>query len=346
MYYAIHFENVDSATLAAKTVLVIDSLDLNVFDVSTFKYTAASWGQNVVTLNELEGSTEIDLRPDVPNILRIMTNFDEGTGIASWLFETLDTLSMIPTEDIDQGFLPPNVNAPEGIGFVAFEINLLEDVESDTVIENDAQIYFDFNDPIVTNTWVNIFDNEVPQSHVNDITDYVNGETVVNVTWETDFTDPNILYYNIYNNTDGSSNWTPWMAQTTESTADFTGEVGMTYHFMSVSVDSAFNVEEYADEYDDFVFIEPVGVDEIRQNQAFKLFPNPATDRVVVSVEGKYFDSITLTDMTGRLVLIEYVERGSKQYVLELRDVSSGIYNVTLLNDNDKTVGRSTLVVQ
>ena len=49
--------------------------------------------------------------------------------------------------------LPPESSDPEGSqGFVAFQVRSLETLSVGDMIENNANIYFDFNDPIVTNT--------------------------------------------------------------------------------------------------------------------------------------------------------------------------------------------------
>ncbi len=49
--------------------------------------------------------------------------------------------------------LPPEVSNPEGSnGFVAFQIKPIQNIALGDVIENTADIYFDFNAAIVTNT--------------------------------------------------------------------------------------------------------------------------------------------------------------------------------------------------
>jgi hypothetical protein len=45
-----------------------------------------------------------------------------------------------------------NVNEPESHGYVKFTIELKDSIPQDTKIENFAGIYFDFNDPVITNT--------------------------------------------------------------------------------------------------------------------------------------------------------------------------------------------------
>ncbi len=342
--YAIHFENVDTAAVAAKTVLIIDSLDLSVIDISTFKFTNASWGENVVSLDEASGLTEVDLRPEMPNILKITTELDPLTGVATWLFQTLDTLSLMPTENIDLGFLPPNVTAPEGMGFVGFEVQLLEDIESGSTINNDAQIYFDFNDPITTNTWTNIFDNQLPISQVLDITDYTPGESTAIINWETENDDPNILYYNIYYNTEEGDAWIPWQIQTTENSAIFEGELDMTYYFMSVAVDSAFNVEEIADSYDVLLYMNPTGLNELDRMDGFDIFPNPASESVIINISNQQVDKIIISDMTGRVVLSQTTDKNIGQHTIYLNNMAYGIYNVSVRDIKNRIIGHKKLI--
>ena len=56
----------------------------------------------------------------------------------------------------DNIMLPDSfVNEPASNGFVSFTIRTHENLPIGTVIENDAAIYFDYNEPIITNTVVN-----------------------------------------------------------------------------------------------------------------------------------------------------------------------------------------------
>jgi uncharacterized repeat protein (TIGR01451 family) len=53
-------------------------------------------------------------------------------------------------------------NEPESHGFVQFEIEALPGLDENTLIENTAGIYFDFNPPIITNTVENVMVSELP----------------------------------------------------------------------------------------------------------------------------------------------------------------------------------------
>lgn len=45
-----------------------------------------------------------------------------------------------------------NINEPLSHGFIRFQVEQQEDLTDDLIIENSAAIYFDFNEPIITNT--------------------------------------------------------------------------------------------------------------------------------------------------------------------------------------------------
>lgn len=62
-----------------------------------------------------------------------------GPGIIEFLFENI----LLPDS---------NVNEPASNGFVKFSIRHDADAPLETVIENSAAIYFDFNEPVITNT--------------------------------------------------------------------------------------------------------------------------------------------------------------------------------------------------
>jgi len=62
-----------------------------------------------------------------------------GAGVLTFLYENILLADSI-------------VNEPSSHGFVKFTINHQADAPLETVIENTAEIYFDFNEAIVTNT--------------------------------------------------------------------------------------------------------------------------------------------------------------------------------------------------
>ena len=91
------------------------------------------------------------------------------TGEVLWQFITLDTNTMDLTEDPEGGFLPPNINSPDGEGSVQFSVQLKKNLPNYEKIENRANIYFDLNAPILTNLYSNRIDIDPPESQLNNI---------------------------------------------------------------------------------------------------------------------------------------------------------------------------------
>ena len=122
--YRILFENKAEATAPAYRIRITDVLDENVFDVSSVRF----------------GDT----------------SHDAGTG---WKM-TRDGNKL--SWDIEGIELPPNVNAPEGEGYVTFSVDLKPGLKNLAQIKNMATIIFDYNDPIETNEYVNTLDLKKP----------------------------------------------------------------------------------------------------------------------------------------------------------------------------------------
>ena len=107
--YLIRFQN--TGTSFANTVLIRDTIDTSVLDLSSIR----------------AGSSSHDY-----------SFFISENGTINFLFE-------------DIMLLDSTTNEPESHGFVKFKINQKPDLPIGTIIENSAGIYFDFNEPVITN---------------------------------------------------------------------------------------------------------------------------------------------------------------------------------------------------
>lgn len=152
--YELLFENLPAATAGAQEVLVEDALPA-ALDENTIEFLHVEVGNKRVVLpeNTTTLNTTIDLRPERPVIVRVVSQYDASTRKLSVRFSGLDPNTNNYYED---GFLPPNQNPPQGEGKVVFRIRPRAETPSATVIENRAVITFDphlqANPPIVTNT--------------------------------------------------------------------------------------------------------------------------------------------------------------------------------------------------
>lgn len=133
MDYRILFENKKEATAPAYRIRISDVLDENVFDVNSVRF----------------GSTS-----------------HEGMQYNWKMTREGNTLNW----DIEGIELPPNVNAPEGEGYVTFSVDLKPGLKSGTEIKNKATIIFDYNAPIETNEYLNTLDLVAPTGKVQAVT--------------------------------------------------------------------------------------------------------------------------------------------------------------------------------
>ncbi len=141
--YRIQFENVKDAGAAAYRIEILDTLDAEIFDLSTVKFGRKSH----------EGS-QYDWQ------------IDRNGNVLRWYIEGIE--------------LEPNITPPQGEGWVDFSVALKESVYSGIEIKNSASIIFDINEPIQTNTWINIIDNVSPVATINPI-GYTHGENELKI---------------------------------------------------------------------------------------------------------------------------------------------------------------------
>jgi len=84
-----------------------------------------------------------------------------GTVSHTYRFHIKDERTLVwEFENIN---LPDSItNEPASHGFVNYRIRPKSGLENGTTIENQAEIYFDFNEPIITNTVQNIIQDVAP----------------------------------------------------------------------------------------------------------------------------------------------------------------------------------------
>ena len=80
-----------------------------------------------------------------------------GQGVLEW---TLDEI-LLPDS---------TTNETASHGFVTFRVDQLPNLKNGTVLENEASIYFDFNDPVITNTTRHVVDDRI-NSILSDVYD-------------------------------------------------------------------------------------------------------------------------------------------------------------------------------
>ncbi len=239
--YVISFENLESASAAAQVVTIEDELDPDVFDLNTLVLGPVGFGEQT-PLVPSPRPVAFEDTARVADALGVDVNVKatmDEEGHLRWTFTSVDPSTGAFPEDPLAGFLPPNVNSPEGEGYVTFFVNIKSDLPHETVIANQASIVFDENAAILTQTWSNTLDKAAPQSRVHVVEV---GDGMAMLDWTGTDEGAGIRDYTVYVR-DTDDVWSVFRENTPETGADFEGEVGAIYAFRVVARDLVGNVE-------------------------------------------------------------------------------------------------------
>ncbi len=244
LHYAAYFENLPTERLPVREVVIASQLDLATIDPRTFQFGAISLGTYLeIPPPGLHHFTrEIDLRPAQSLMIRMVADFDSRSGWATWRFFSIDPLTRQPVTDPQTGLLPPNQATPQGAGSVLFSVQPRGDLRSGSTIRSQAVIYQDDRTPIQTKPWSNQIDNAKPVSRIEAVP-VVQQETRFNLRWSGGDQDSGIASYTIFVSTNRAP-FQPWLSETTNTSATFTGLLGSQYAFYSVAQDRVGNMED------------------------------------------------------------------------------------------------------
>ncbi|UBM61582.1 T9SS type A sorting domain-containing protein [Candidatus Sulfidibacterium hydrothermale] len=335
--YIVTFENDSGATAPVQRVIITDTLDKNVFDLNTFKAIGFGFGDTSYMFRPTDGDTVyIDLRPEKNTIVRVFYQLDKNSGILTWNFMALDPETYQLVDNIDDGFLPPNRKAPEGEGNILYAVTPLSGLPEGTQIKNAAHIVFDWNDEIPTNTWNNTTDNIAPESAVNALPDKT-VETSFKVSWKGSDEGSGIYAYTVFVSENDSAYY-PWLVDTHDTSAVFSGQPGVTYKFYSIAVDSAGNKEPVPSIYDAKITVSGTGIETFGtgNQMQFRIYPNPAKEHFNVDYYLPESSSVRIDVLNacGHLVQLPVKTtalRGTSHVSLDISHLPAGYYFVRIL---------------
>ena len=344
--YGIYFENADTASAPANEVILTDTLDMNLFDLSTFRFVNFGFGDtNVSVMEEPELQffiKDVDLQPVRPTVVRVTGELDTATGVVRVHYASLDPDTMDLVSDPLHGFLPPNVVGPEGEGFVQFMVSLKSGIQHLDVIENEASIIFDANAPIITPAWVNTIDRVAPQSAVNPLPVQIE-DTIIDLTWSGSDAHAGIMDFDIHVIEDDTIEYT-WRAGVNNHSATFIGRYGVNYKFYSVARDLAGNEElpppnpvQNPDAQTTLLHPDAV-INRTNPNYWMRAYPNPARDAVTIeaSLPAITDGFITVTNLAGRTIHREEIGASGPGRIhrsLALDEWAGGLYIVRIEAD-------------
>jgi hypothetical protein len=239
----VNFTNEATATAPAQAVTVTEQLDPNL-DWSTFQFGDIGFGTYIVNVppGRTSFSTQVDATATLGVLVDITANFNLQTGLVTWTFTSLDPATLDLPMNPTVGFLPPNENAPDGQGFVTYTVSPKPDLATGVRINAQATVVFDTNAPISTAQLFNTVDSSSPTSSVSPLPP-ITGATSFPVSWSgSDGAGSGIASYNVYVSDNGGA-YTPFVTDSTATSATFTGQFGHTYSFYSVATDNVGNVQ-------------------------------------------------------------------------------------------------------
>lgn len=242
IHYEIEFENDTTlATAAAHTIIVRDTLDASKFDLNSLAAHSVTIGDKRLELSgEQNFARTLDMRPELNVIAQVEQDYDPTTGIVEWTIQSLDPMTMEPTDDPNQGVLPVNYNG-DGVGFIDYSVNLREAFADGTEISNRAGIIFDQEDQILTPTWTNIVDAVKPTSHIENV---VVENDSLNFSFVSSDSRSGIWYHMLYYRNDSTEmQWQVKKAQIFENSFILAIDSLQTTEYFVIAVDSAGNVE-------------------------------------------------------------------------------------------------------
>jgi RHS repeat-associated protein len=246
--YTVGFENEASATAPAHVVEVTQQLDPNL-DWSTFQLGGFGFGGHSfsVPAGLTSYSTRLDDIATLGVYVDVNAQFDETTGQLTWTFTTIDPTTLSdPVGNVSEGFLPPNVTAPQGEGWVSYAIQPRAADSTGAIIKGQATVVFDAGLPdassLSTSSISNAIDAGAPTSHVMALA--ATSLSSFNLTWSgTDDTGGSgISSFDIFFSDNGGA-FMPFIIGTTATSATFTGVVGHRYGFYSIAHDNVGHVE-------------------------------------------------------------------------------------------------------
>jgi len=242
--YTIHFENDEEATAAAQYIEIRQRLD-NDLDFSTFQLGSFGFGDFVfdVPKGASTYSKRLDIREKTGLYLDVNAGIDRTTGDIFWTMQCIDPNTGEPPLDAYAGFLPPDVVKGEGQGFVTYSIKAAPDIADGEVIDAEARIIFDTNDPIDTPPIFNTIDASKPTTSLKPLPE-VTAQSEIELVWDgTDGNGSGIKSVDLYVSKDGG----PFTAERkgiTDKRIVYTGTLGSKYSFFVQAVDNAGNLED------------------------------------------------------------------------------------------------------
>lgn len=364
--YTILFENdPDSgATIAAQYVEIKHTLEPN---TDPFSFRLKDFGFANFYFRIPYDTTSYQARLDVSDSLGVWVDVDFGiridSGYAYWRFWTIDPATGEITRDPEAGFLPVNDSITHrGEGFVNFTIKPKESSQTFDLIEPQAGIIFDSNDPVITPSVLNTIDADPPSVDVDDQV-MAPDSNHIQISWTGMDMGAGVASYDVFYAQDEQA-FVQWLNNTEANSGIFPAILGSEYCFIARASDHTGNVGTLSDSCDlKITFTEDLitsieDTEGRKSNSQFQLGPNrpnPFNQQTIIPFELKNPALVRLRiyDFDGRLVnelLGDYLFPGTHQVIWNgtnssKQQMPSGVYVYQILV-NDQVGARRMILLR
>jgi hypothetical protein len=337
LFYRITFENSDSATAPANTVYIYDTLDVEVLDTSTFEWFSVGFGDTLLNINRTGRNVirDINVSNDGKNIVVRFKGHIDDNGVLIATFSSLDPVTLSSVQNPFDGFLPPNINAPEGEGFIEFRISQKEGLTHQTRIANKASIVFDFNEPIATSTVTNYIDDEAPTSSVVPFNHTTHEGQLLRVNLQGNDDGSGMQGYNVYMRVN-EGRYQQIAYRYPDNHISIKVEYDSTYAFVAQGVDNVGNVEskEIRDEAQITIKKSTSVNKQTNSNYKITIYPNPVDEALYLNNSGSIrYLSYRIVDITGKVIDANTIYIVNENRVVNVSGLKSGFYVLEISTD-------------
>jgi hypothetical protein len=235
------FENVATATAPAQRVHVDNEIDPTKFDMGSLRFTSIKFGATEIALDYPSAVVDelLDLRPAIDLLAKVDATA-KPSGKVELTIQALDPSTLLPPDNPLVGFLPPDVNPPEGQGELNYTVSP-KAVPAGTELTNQASIIFDDNDAITTPVWSNKIDRSPPSPQVSAAA--TSSSSDATVTWGGSDDASGISRFDLLVSEDGGE-YKSWMSASNPGSQTFHALKTATYRFRTVAHDGAGNINQ------------------------------------------------------------------------------------------------------
>ena len=245
MPYTILCENDKTASAPAKYIYISTPIEPKQ-DPATFEVGGFGFNNQEFTVPQGLSSyyQRLDCRDSMGLFVDVVAGYDQIRNEAFWNFQSIDPVTLLPTEEPLAGllFLQDTLNPNYGHGYVTFSIKPRANALTLDTIGAKAKIMFDQNDTIPTNIYTNTIDAFAPTSQMNAL--LPSGTNPITLSWSgtDDLNGCGIDYYTVYVSSD-MINYSILIPKTSRTDTTISLPGGANYCFFVLATDRVGNTE-------------------------------------------------------------------------------------------------------